>query len=41
MHRESAKEPLMSTLPASHPDQRDLTAFAEGRLTQEEAARVA
>jgi formylglycine-generating enzyme required for sulfatase activity len=31
----------MATLPVSHPDLRDLTAFAEGRLPQEEAARVA
>jgi formylglycine-generating enzyme required for sulfatase activity/tRNA A-37 threonylcarbamoyl transferase component Bud32 len=31
----------MATLPTSHPDLRDLTAFAEARLTPEETARVA
>jgi serine/threonine protein kinase len=41
MHLEPVKEPLMSSLPASHPDSRDLTAFAEGLLSTEEAARVA
>jgi hypothetical protein len=31
----------MQTLPGSHPDSRDLTTYAEGRLPQGEADRIA